>query len=367
VKLFLLPFSWLFGFVVYLRNQFYDLGFLKSTEFDVPVISIGNITVGGTGKTPHVEYLITQLKDKFNVVTLSRGYKRKTKGFRLAKIDSTVAEVGDEPLQIKKKFPEITVSVCENRVTGVENLLYSVNEKTPDVILLDDAFQHRRIKPGINILLIDYNRQIKEDTLLPAGRLREGVAQTRRADIIIFTKCPAEVTPIMLRILQKDVQLKPYQKLYFTTFDYGKIKPGFSAVNINESFYSEKKHSILIVSGVASPALIQNHLEKFSKNVEILSYPDHHNYTIDDIHSIMRNFNQLKGEKKLIVTTEKDLMRFNEIKNLPGELENVLFYLPIKVQFLNGEEKMFNKKIINYVGENKSNRELHKRKNKLQS
>ena len=173
---------------MYFRNRMYDLNLFESREFDVPVISIGNITVGGTGKTPHVEYLVRLLHEKFTVATLSRGYKRKTKGFKLVETTSTAAQVGDEPLQIKNKFPEVVVSVCENRVSGVENLLDITNTIIPDVILLDDAFQHRKISPGINILLIDYNRQISKDHLLPVGRLREGISQMRRANIIIFTK-----------------------------------------------------------------------------------------------------------------------------------------------------------------------------------
>ncbi|MDX1284351.1 MAG: tetraacyldisaccharide 4'-kinase, partial [Draconibacterium sp.] len=208
IKLLLYPLSLLYGLGVYIRNQAYDLNILKSKEFEVPVISIGNITVGGTGKTPHVEYLVQLLKEKFEVATLSRGYKRKTKGFHVVETTSLAHEVGDEPLQIKNKFPEVTVSVCENRVAGVERLMENSMDKPFDVVLLDDAFQHRRITPGINILLIDYNRQIKGDRLLPLGRLREGVYQMRRANFIIFTKCPDEVTPIMRRILQKDVYLR---------------------------------------------------------------------------------------------------------------------------------------------------------------
>ncbi|HSM47128.1 MAG TPA: tetraacyldisaccharide 4'-kinase, partial [Draconibacterium sp.] len=174
---FLYPLSWIYGLVVYIRNQLYDLGIFRSTEFDVPVISIGNITVGGTGKTPQVEYLVNLLHEKYEVATLSRGYKRKTSGFRIVETTSKAVEVGDEPLQIKNRFPAITVSVCENRVVGVETLLNPKNNRIPDVVLLDDAFQHRRITTGINILLIDYDRQLNDAPLLPAGWLREGIAQ----------------------------------------------------------------------------------------------------------------------------------------------------------------------------------------------
>ncbi len=362
--LLLLPFSWVYGLVVYIRNQLYDLGVLKTKEFDVPVISIGNITVGGTGKTPQVEYLVELLKNKYEVATLSRGYKRKTKGFRLVETTSTAAEVGDEPLQIKNHYPEITVSVCENRVSGVEKLLDPTNPKVPDVVLLDDAFQHRRITAGINILLIDYNRQIAKDTLLPAGRLREGVAQMRRAHIIVFTKCPDEVTPIMRRILQKEVRLKPYQNLFFTTLKHGEIKPVFDGPELEPSFYENKDYSMLILTGIAAPAHMYNHLRQFSKKVEIFSFPDHYYFSDADIQKLIAKFDALNTNKKIIVTTEKDVMRLKDLPGLPENFKHHLYYLPVKVKFLDEGEYEFDKKILNYVGENKSNRELHKRTNK---
>jgi tetraacyldisaccharide 4'-kinase len=365
LKFFLYPFSFLYGTAVYFRNLFYDWNLLKSKEFEVPVISIGNITVGGTGKTPHVEYLVKLLKDKFEVATLSRGYKRKTKGFQQVDVTSEVSETGDEPLQIKKKFPEITVSVCENRVAGVEKLLTTPEIKSPDVILLDDAFQHRRITAGLNILLIDYNRPIKEDRLLPAGRLRESAVQMRRANIIIFTKCPTgEVTPIMRRILQKEVRLKPYQELFFTSFEYGQIRPVFSGSELNNDFYKKQTHAILIVTGIAFPKLIPEYLKQFATETESIRFPDHHYYSSGDIQLIMSKFEKIDSHQKIIITTEKDVVRFKEMPDLNEKFKSALYYLPVKVKFLDEEGKMFNKKILNYVGENKSNRELHQRKNK---
>jgi tetraacyldisaccharide 4'-kinase len=367
IKLLLYPFSLLYGVGVYFRNQMYDLNLLKSREFDVPVISVGNISVGGTGKTPHVEYLAALLKEKFGVATLSRGYKRKSTGFHTVEATSTVAEVGDEPLQIKRKFPEITVAVCENRVTGVEVLVDPAKGKMPDVILLDDAFQHRRITPGINILLIDYNRPLKEDMLLPAGRLRERPHQMRRANVIIFTKCPGAITPIMRRILQKEVQLKPYQELFFSTLHYGKVTPLFNAPALSDSFYSSKTWTILAVTGVATPGPIPAYLKQFSSRVDLLSFPDHHNYTESDVQQIRSRFEALRAEKRIIITTEKDAVRLTELPFLDDDLKRVIYYLPVEVQFLDEEAKMFNKKIINYVGENKSNRELYQRTNKNSS
>ena len=364
LKLLLYPFAWLYGIAVYIRNQLYDLNILKSEEFDVPIISIGNITVGGTGKTPHVEYLVNLLKEKFEVATLSRGYKRITKGFRYVETASIVSEVGDEPLQIKNKFPEIIVSVCENRVIGAEKLLNTNNKVIPDVVLLDDAFQHRRITPGINILLIDYNRQIKEDSLLPVGRLREGIAQMRRANIIIFSKCPNEITPITRRIHMKNVDLKPYQELFFTTLDYQKIKPVFNALELIDDVIKEKVYTFLVVTGIAFPKPINKYLKQFSNKIESIVFPDHHNYSNDDIVSIMQKFDSIIANKKIIITTEKDSMRLKDMEGLPDEFKSALHYLPVKVKFLDNEGKVFNKKILNYVGENKSNRALHSRKNK---
>jgi tetraacyldisaccharide 4'-kinase len=366
-KVFLYPLAWLYGIGVYLRNVFYDLGILKSEEFDVPVISIGNITVGGTGKTPHVEYLVNLLHNKFEVATLSRGYKRKTKGFRYVETTSTVFEVGDEPLQIKNKFPGVKVSVCENRVIGAEKLLDSKNKAIPDVVILDDAFQHRRITPGINILLIDYNRQIKEDALLPVGRLREGVSQMRRANIIIFTKCPDEITPIMRRILMKDVGLKPYQELFFTALEYKKLKPVFTGKKLDGDFYEKKGYSILIVTGIAFPKPIYKYLNQYSEKTEILAFPDHYNFSKKDMVSIMNKFESLDSKRKIIITTEKDSMRLKDREDLTDEFKDALYYIPVTVKFLDDEGKAFKKKILNYVGENKSNRELHHQKDNRES
>lgn len=371
VKFLLYPFAVLFGIITSFRNKSYDLRLLKSKEFDIPIISVGNITVGGTGKTPHVEYLVNLMKDKFEVAVLSRGYKRKSKGFVEVRVDSNVTEVGDEPLQIKQKFPETFVAVCENRVIGVERILGSENLKTPDVVVLDDAFQHRRIVPGINILLIDYNRPLKTDTLLPAGRLRESSSQIKRANVIIFTKCPGEITPIMRRIMQKEVHLRPYQELYFTTLDYGRIIPVFSENELHGELHDEftgaKKFAVLVVAGIASPVLIYKYIEQYASHIETLTFPDHHHYSQKDICSIFRKFEQINSEKKIILTTEKDAMHFKSIDNLPDEFKKWLYYITVQVRFIGDEASLFNKKTLNYVGENKSNRELHKRQNKEQS
>ncbi|PIF05908.1 MAG: tetraacyldisaccharide 4'-kinase [Draconibacterium sp.] len=362
------PLSWIYGFGVALRNRAYSLNLFKSREFEVPVISVGNITVGGTGKTPHVEYLVQLLRKQFNVATLSRGYKRKTTGFIAVETTSSVNEVGDEPVQIKQKFPNQSVAVCENRVEGVKKLLNANPDKAPDVVILDDAFQHRRITPGINIVLIDYNRQIKDDHLLPLGRLRESPSQIRRANVIIFTKCPPnEVTPIMRRILQKDVHLLPYQSLFFSALEYDKLVPVFKGRLNKKLFYTDKVYSAVVVTGIANPSPVKEHISTFTKQTEMLVFPDHHYFSENDIEQIMQKFEHLNAERKVIITTEKDAVRMRDRDDLPASFKAALFYLPVKVKFLENEEKVFSEKILKYVGENKSNRELHQRKNKSNS
>ena len=224
----LLPLSWLYGLGVGFRNLLFEMGILKSRSFSTPVISVGNITVGGTGKTPHVEYLVRLLKDQAKVAVLSRGYKRKTSGFVLADKDATVRSIGDEPFQMKTKFPNVTVAVDRKRTRGIDKLTSGDYVKDIDVILLDDAFQHRYVKPGINILLVDYHRLIIYDKLLPAGRLREPVVSKNRADIVIVTKCPKDLKPMEFRVITKAMSLYPYQQLFFSTHEFEALRPVFS-------------------------------------------------------------------------------------------------------------------------------------------
>ena len=221
----LLPLSWIYGLGVRIRNKMFDWGILKIHAFDIPVISVGNITVGGSGKTPHVEYLINILKDKVKVAVLSRGYKRKSRGFLLAGKDTQMKDIGDEPYQMKIKFPDVYVAVDKNRCHGINLIRANDETSDTDVILLDDAYQHRYVKPGINILLVDYHRLIMYDKLLPAGRLREPRSGKMRADIVIVTKCPRELKPMEFRVITKTMNLYPYQKLFFSTLKYKDLKP----------------------------------------------------------------------------------------------------------------------------------------------
>jgi len=347
---------------VMVRNLLYDLKVFKSVEFEIPVISVGNITVGGTGKTPHIEYLVNLLKNHYRVATLSRGYKRKTIGFRIVETGSSVRECGDEPLQLKNRFQEITVAVCENRVTGVKELLRSTNP--PDLVLLDDAFQHRRITPDINILLVDYSRHVKNDHLLPAGSLREGIGQLRRANMVIVTKCPGQLTPISRKIFKKDLHIRPYQELYFTRLVYGPLCPVFRNDFQLPDVASLKESGVLLVTGIASPAKISDFLAPLSGEMSAVAFPDHHYFKISDIQLIATKFAGLKMSRKIIVTTEKDAIRFRDLPDLPRDIKDNLYYLPVTIRFAENEESNFDQRIINYVRKNKGNRELYQRKNK---
>ena len=360
LKLLLYPLSLIYGIVVYVRNAFYDYNILKSTEFEIPVISIGNITVGGTGKTPHTEYLVELMQKHATVATLSRGYKRKTKGFLLVQAESETQNVGDEPLQIKRKYPDVTVAVDENRVHGINQLLKN-KEQSLDVIFLDDAFQHRRVNPGINILLIDYNRPIDKDKLLPVGSLRERKYQQRRANVIIYTKCPDEITPITKRIIMKDVNLRPYQSLYFTTMKYDEPQAVFP--ELGKEIPSFKQHRVpsLMLTGIANPDQFRKYLSNTTNLLAEITFPDHHEFIIKDWKLITEKYESCRIQKPFILTTEKDAMRLQNNNSLSDEIKSRLFFVPVKITFLESDGKSFNKKIVGYVKDNRSNRKLHKK------
>ena len=345
--------SLFYGIAVSLRNELFNLRLLSSKEFDLPVISVGNITAGGTGKTPHTEYIAALLKAKFKVAILSRGYKRKTRGFYLVETTSTVRQVGDEPLQIKLKFKELIVAVDANRVRGIRRLI-AMREK-PDVILLDDAFQHQYVTPGINILLTDYNRLITKDSLLPYGRLRESASNKSRATIIIVTKCPAEIKPIDERIIIKELNVRPYQSLYFSRITYGDLIPVFKnevAAPIGEL---TDGLAVLLVTGIANPTPFKKYITHGSHDLQEMIFNDHHQYTGKDIDRIKTKFDSIPNTNKIIVTTEKDMVRFRDLNSIPEEIRQSLYYIPVKISFMNNAGREFNRKILDYVKENKGN------------
>jgi tetraacyldisaccharide 4'-kinase len=360
-SLLLYPFSLLYGSIIWIRNTLFDLNVLSSEEFPIPVISVGNITVGGTGKTPHVEYLVELLKEDFRVATLSRGYKRKTRKFILAGPESSVRDIGDEPVQIKQKFPEINVAVDRKRVNGVKELMQRIPDL--DVILLDDAYQHRSIKPGLSLLLIDFNRPLSEDRLLPAGRLREQAYERRRANIILITKCPDRLKPIDRRLIVKDLKLFPFQHLFFTKLGYKDPIPVFPDIGEPMSIEEMKKARprILMVTGIAGPRLYKKHLRSISPQVSELNWPDHHDYTESDLKKILDRYSEMEGDQKLIFTTEKDATRLRKFTNIDARIRERMFYVPVRIEFLNEDEENFNTHIKNYVRDNKRDSILHKK------
>ena len=361
------PVAFLYGAGVALRNKLFDCGLLRSKSFDVPVICIGNIAVGGTGKTPHTEYLIKLLHTEFRVAVLSRGYKRRTKGYVLSTSASNVRSIGDEPYQIKSKFPTIRVAVDENRCHGIEQLC-ALTEPTVDVVLLDDAFQHRYVKAGLNILLTDYHRLFCDDALLPAGRLRESVEGKNRAQIVIVTKCPAGLKPIEYNIITKRLQLFPYQQLYFSSFRYGNLKPVFSLPDSASEKTQERELSslqedeqVLLLTGIASPTTIIRELSAYTSHIDLLSFDDHHNFNAHDMQLVKERFDRLKGKRKLIITTEKDATRLIHHPALNERLKQHIYALPIEVEILQNQQDNFNQHIIGYVRENTRNSHLSER------
>ena len=357
----LLPLSWLYGLGVRLRNWMFNIGLKKSRSFDIPVISVGNITVGGSGKTPHVEYLINLLHEKFRVAVLSRGYKRKSHGYLLAGKDTTMPEIGDEPFQMKSKYSDIYVAVDKDRCHGIDRLTTDDATKDVDAILLDDAYQHRHVKPGINILLIDYHRLIIYDKLLPAGRMREPKEGTSRADIVIITKCPKDLKPMEFRVLKRALNLYPYQDLYFTTLRYNALKALFSDERLSLNALP-KNVNIMLLTGIASPEQMMVDLQTVSKRITPLTFGDHHLFTAEDVEQINSTFAAMH-KPKVIITTEKDATRLENLDGLSEETKSNIYALPIRIQFMLGGEEEFNNKIISYVRKNSRNSILVKRKN----
>lgn len=353
IKKWLLPLSWLYGFIVFIRNKMFECKILKQKSYDIPVICVGNITVGGTGKTPHTEYLIELLRSNYRVAVLSRGYKRKSKGFVLADTNSTVGQIGDEPYQIKAKFPEIIVAVDSERQRGIETLLALPEGEKPDVILLDDAFQHRYVKPSFTVLLTDYNRLMTKDKLLPAGRLREPVYYAEKANVIIVTKCPDGITPLDLRLLAKEIQVYPYQDLFYTSFRYGSLTPVFAENKEELSLKKLQNKDVLIVAGIANPRPFFRKVKRYVKQAETIQYPDHYQFTSKDILDIKSRLASMAGKEKVIIVTEKDAARLLSMDNIDEEIRSILYYLPIRVSFVNEEDKkLFNNKIVDHVREN---------------
>ncbi|MBQ8487175.1 MAG: tetraacyldisaccharide 4'-kinase [Prevotella sp.] len=350
----LLPLSWLYGIGVGFRNFLFEVGLLKSHDYKTPVISVGNITVGGTGKTPHVEYLVRLLQDKMRVAVLSRGYKRKSRGFVMATSETPMKQIGDEPYQMKQKFPRVTVAVDRKRTRGIKILEES--DDAADVILLDDAFQHRYVKPGINILLVDYHRLIIYDKLLPAGRLREPLKGKDRADIVIVTKCPKNLKPMEFRVITKAMSLYPYQHLYFSTLEYEPLRAVFHAATKSQL----EEENVLLLTGIASPRQMTEDLTPLAKSITPLTFADHHNFSRKDVAKLNEAFAMMPSPK-CIITTEKDAARLTMVEGLSEEVRRNLFMLPVRISFMLDQEEAFNDNIIGYIKKNSKNSILTKR------
>ena len=356
-KLFILyPFSLLYGLITGIRNLLYDLKILPSEEFTIPVICVGNITVGGTGKTPHTEYLVSLLSGNFRVAVLSRGYKRKSKGFRFADEASTVKDIGDEPLQIFRKFPGIIMAVDADRRNGIKRIM----EKFPstDVIILDDGFQHRRVKPGLSILLTDYNRLVTRDILMPCGRLRENSLNRKRAGIIIVSKTDPEISENEVADIRKELQTSPDQKVFFTKIVYRDTIAVFKENNTDSNPFSTDdrgEKAVILITGIASPAGLKKHLQNYFSEIVHLDFPDHHNFTPEDIDTINSAWLKPGTSQKIVVTTEKDAVRLREFTNIAPEILKAFYYLPVEVCFLKDTKHEFDSLIFDYVGKNKGN------------
>lgn len=337
----------IYGLISKIRNYFYDINIFKSKIYDIPIICIGNISVGGTGKTPHTEYFIKQLKNELNIAILSRGYKRKTKGFQIVEKNDNFKKTGDEALQIKQKFEDIVVCVCENRCHGVEKIM----ELFPQIncIILDDGFQHRKLKTTFNILLNNYNRQYKTDFYLPFGQLRDNKSSTKRANYIIFSKCPDNLS------LYEEAKIKEKYKenipIAFSKIKYNDLINVFNGekkIKLSELY----KYNVLLITGIAENKNLKNYIFNNAKSISEIKYLDHYNYKETDINFILKKYKTIKKEK-IIIITEKDSKKIINFEEKGKEFKNNIFYIPIEIKFNNKEESIdLTNKIMNYVKKN---------------
>lgn len=335
-KTVLLPCSKLYGGITYMRNKFFDWKLLREVSFDVPIITVGNLAVGGTGKTPHVEYLVGTFKRSRKVAVLSRGYRRKTKGFIMAGRTSTPWDIGDESYQIYHKFNgEVVVAVCEDRVHGVRELMRL--DPSIEMIILDDAFQHRYVKPDVSIVITEFNHPLEEDSMLPYGRLREPARGINRADIVVVAKCPKNMTPWDYRQKVNQYNLFPSQSLYFSHFAYQPLQPVFPDIATTVPYldWLGNGDSVLAVAGIGNPRPFIRYIKSFGAKVKVDIFADHHQYTRKDMEYIAERYKSLKGKQRLIVTTEKDAVRLAANPYFPHDLKASTFFLPIEVQFDN--------------------------------
>jgi len=347
LRLLLFPISILYGLGVILRNLAYDFGIFKSCKFQLPVISVGNLSVGGSGKSPMTEYLVRLLKDKYKIATLSRGYGRKTSGFRTVDTDSSSFDSGDEPLQFKRKFADVTVAVCENRVKGIQKL-----ERNHELIIMDDAFQHRAVKPGLSILLFEYSSLLQNQWLLPSGNLREPLWAINRADILVVSKCPEKMSREQQDALANRFKTK---RLFFSFLKYGHLK-SFNEVNPDRSLNSiNQKSKVILLTGIANATPLFATLSSYGSELIHHQYPDHHQFSEKNIAKLVSAFNALKGDDNLIITTEKDAQRLRTSDISTKIKDLAVYYLPVEAEFLEPERTKFNNLIEEYASKPASN------------
>ncbi len=343
------------GFITKIRNKLYDRGIFKSSGFDFPIINVGNLAVGGSGKTPHVEYLIQLLKDEYKLATLSRGYGRNTRGYREVQMDDRASQSGDEPLQIKQHFPDIRVFVNESRVEGVTKLLF--DSPDTEVILLDDAFQHRAIKAGLNILLTEYSRIFTDDKLMPAGRLREHPRGAARADIVVVTKCPLDMEEDEKQEIRQKIAAYTSAPVFFSGIRYHDyLVPVFD----NAGNDSPEHSNIVLISGIARSQGLEDYVKlKFQpQEFEHFNFRDHYHFRASDLKRIAEKFYTF-APPKIMICTDKDAVRLTEVAQGSDFAKLPLYRLPIKVQFLGDNKKQFDKKIKDYVRQNKADNKIH--------
>ncbi|MBD1393117.1 tetraacyldisaccharide 4'-kinase [Mucilaginibacter glaciei] len=343
LRLLLLPFSIIYGLVTTIRNLLYNAGIFKSREFDLPVISVGNLEVGGAGKSPMTEYLVELLKPDHKLATLSRGYGRKTKGFLTANTTTTAAKVGDEPAQFKHKFRDVTVAVCEDRVAGIEQLVAD-----HEVIILDDAFQHRAVLPGLSILLFDYNKLQDPHLVLPAGNLRESFTGRWRSDVMVVTKCPPDIDFDSMNRAYYRVEPNNHQPVFFTSINY---QPMTDLSGNKIEFVIDADTAVFLLTGIANPTPLVQHIKTYTAQVIHHNYPDHHQFSLKNISKLAGEFTACKSQKKIIITTEKDAQRLG-VRELAAAVAKLpIWVLPIGVSFLNDGKQEFDQLVLNYVTE----------------
>jgi tetraacyldisaccharide 4'-kinase len=348
-RVLLLPFALLYGVVVYVRNWLYNKQYLKSVHFNIPMICVGNLSLGGTGKSPMVEYLLSILSDDYKIATLSRGYKRRTKGYALAGVNTTALEIGDEPMQFHIKYPNVSVAVGERRIEAIPQLIQDV----PDLaaVILDDAFQHREIVAGLNILLTDYSNLYCDDVFFPTGDLRDERISAKRANIIVVTKCPENLAEAERDEIIEKLFPDQHQAIFFTSIAYD---TPYHIYDPNKQWNLSVKDEVLLVCGIANPIPLKEYLHEQTQTYYQISYSDHHIFSIEDLNDIKNKFEQITADSKIILTTEKDAVRLvkytEELNTIP------LYVLPIKPNFLFNSKEAFNQLVIHYVAEfNKNN------------